>query len=161
MLYKSVIALLASTLLAGAASAAAEPMMNAQDPAGLYASLKEMGYAPDSVDTSSDSPTTVITSGGSRYWLVLGGCTAKRDCDYLVVGSSFSDVVDPPTAWVAEQNKDFDLLKVWTNDQKQLTYSSALLTTGLTRAQFRAFMDALTGSESALGNHAAEAKLVK
>ena len=58
MLYKSVIALLASTLLAGAASAAAEPMMNAQDPAGLYASLKDMGYAPDPVDTSMMADAT-------------------------------------------------------------------------------------------------------
>jgi hypothetical protein len=160
MLYKSVVAFVASAVLAGAASAA-EPMMNAQDPAALAASLKEMGYAPDPIDTASDSPSTVITSGGSRYWLVLGGCTNKRACDYLVLGSSFSDVVDPPAAWVAEQNKDFDTLKVWTNDQKQLTYSASVLTTGLTRAQFRAFLDALTGSESVLGNRASEAKLVK
>lgn len=160
MLYKSVVALAASAMFSGAALAA-EPMMNAQDPTALAASLKEMGYAPDPIDASSESPSTVITSGGSRYWVALGGCTGKRDCGYMVVGSSFSDVVDPPAGWVAEQNKDFDLLKVWTNDQKQLTYSSSILTTGLTRAQFRAFMDALTGSETALGNHASEAKLVK
>ena len=160
MLYKSAIFLAASTMLVGAALAA-EPMMNAQDPAAFYASLKEMGYAPDPIDMASDTPSTVITSGGSRYWAVLGGCTDKRDCDYLVVGSSFIDVVDPPVAWVAGQNKDFDTLKVWTNDQKQLTYSASVLTTGLTRTQFRAFLDALTGSESVLGNRASEAKLVK
>lgn len=160
MIYKPVLACLAATILAGTA-VAAEPMMNAEDPAALVASLKEMGYAPDPIDVASDSPSTVITSSGSRYWAVLGGCTGKRDCDYLVLGSSFSDVVDPPAAWVAEQNKDFDTLKVWINDQKQLTYSASVLTTGLTRAQFRAVMDALTGSEAVLGNRASEAKLVK
>ena len=153
--------LLVLTAAAGAAHAAGEPGFNAKDPAALYDNLQSMGYAPDPIDAKSDPPSTVITASGSRYWVVTGGCTAGRDCRYIVVGASFNDVVDPPADWLAKQNRDFDLIKVWLNDKKWLTYSATLPTEGLTRSQFRNFMDGIIESEAALGKQATEDRLIK
>ena len=97
--------LLVLTVAAGAAHAAGEPGFDAKDPAALYDNLQSMGYAPDPIDAKSDPPSTVITASGSRYWVVTGGCTAGRDCRYIVVGASFNDVVDPPADWLAFREK--------------------------------------------------------
>lgn len=156
---KSIVVVAAA--LWSAPTMAAEPALNAGNAAGLYTSLKDMGYAPTPIEIKPDIASTVITSNGSQYWLVLGGCTDKKGCSYIVVGSSFTDVVEPPTAWLLDQNKDLDLIKVWLNDDKLLTYSASVLTADLTRTQFRAFVDTLIVSEVLLGQRAIEAKLVK
>jgi hypothetical protein len=150
--------LLAAMLLAGA-QGGADPAMNASEPSALRASLSEMGYAPESMDMTSDTPSTVITSGGGKFWLAMGGCDRRRTCSYVVVGSTFTDVIDPPAAWINEQNRDLDLVKVWLNEKKEVSYAASVLTAGLTRGQFRAFMDALVESEGVLGRRAVEAKL--
>ena len=149
----------AAALALAAAQGGGDPPMNASDPATLEASLREMGYAPDPMDMSSDTPSTVITSGGGKFWVAMGGCDRRRNCNYVVVGSTFNDVVDPPAAWLLEQNRDLDLIKVWLNDAKEVTYGSSILAHGLTRSQFRAFMEALIDSEGTLGRRAIEAKL--
>ena len=146
-------------LLMAAAQAGGDPPMNAADPAGLEASLREMGYAPEAMDMSSDTPSTVISSGGGKFWIAMGGCDRRRACAYLVVGSSFNDVIDPPLAWVNEQNRDLDLIKLWLNDSKELSYGTSMLTQGLTRGQFRATLDSLIDSEGTLGRRAVDAKL--
>jgi hypothetical protein len=152
--------ILAALLIAGAQNEG-EPAMKASDPAALEQSLREMGYAPDPMDMSTDTPSTVLAAGGGKFWLAMGGCERRRNCAYLVVGAAFKDVVDPPASWVNEQNYDLDLVKLWTNEKKELAYGANILTTGLTRAQFRAFIDALVNSENVIGRRAVEAKLTQ
>lgn len=130
-----------------------------ETPAALHGALKDMGFAPEELDLSG-APSTVITSNNSRYWVVLGGCTDKKACKTLMIGSTYTDVL-PPLEWVNKQNESFDLLKVWLNDKKQLSYSVQVPTAGLTRPQLRALVEALNASAAQLGDDAIEAKLVK
>jgi Putative bacterial sensory transduction regulator len=151
--------LAAAVLLGTPLHAQTERPIGVDTPAALHGALKDMGFAPEALDLSG-APSTVITSNDSRYWVVLGGCTDKKACKTLMVGSTFTDVLPPPD-WVNKQNESFDLLKVWLNDKKQLSYSVQVPTAGLTRPQLRALVDALNASAGQLGQDAIEAKLVK
>ncbi len=57
-------------------------------------------------------------------------------------------------------NESFDLIKVWVNDKHLLTYSTAFIAEGMSRATFRATVDGMIASESGLANEAATAKLL-
>ncbi len=128
-------------------------------PSALHTALRDMGFAPEELDLSG-APSTVITSNDSRYWVVLGGCSDKKACKTLMIGSTFTDVT-PSLDWVNKQNESFDLLKLWLNDKKQLSYSVQVPTAGLTRPQLRALVDGLNNSAAQLGQDAIDAKLVK
>ncbi|NNM76040.1 hypothetical protein HJG53_03850 [Sphingomonas sp. ID1715] len=148
-----------AALVAAPLHAQAERPIGVETPSALHAALKDMGYAPEALDLSG-APSTVITSNDSRYWVVLGGCSDKKACKTLMIGSSFTDVM-PPMEWVNKQNESFDLLKVWLNDKKQLAYSVQVPTSGITRPQLRALIDGLNNSSAQLGQDAIDAKLVK
>ncbi len=146
---------------ASTAQAQADPPMRAESGEGLYASLRDMGFQPEPLDTSG-SPTTVITSGGDRYWVVLGGCNEqKRACKTVMVGSKFTDVVNPPLEWVNSMNASYDLLKVWVTDDRTLGYSVQAPAAAMSRANFRALVDGLSGASIALGTDAKEAGLIR
>lgn len=151
--------LIASVTLMAAPLHAQERPIGVETPAALHAALQEMGYAPDALDLSG-APSTVITSTDSRYWVVLGGCTDKKACKTLMIGSTFTDVA-ASLDWVNKQNESFDLLKVWLNDKKQLSYGVQVPTVGVTRPQLRALIDGLNTSAAQLGQDAIDAKLVK
>lgn len=152
--------LVLSLLLAGVpALAQSEPPIGADDPAKLHAALGAMGFTPDTLDLSG-SPSTVITSNDSRYWVVLGGCTDKKGCKTLMIGSTFNDA-SPTLDWINKQNESFDLLKVWRNDKGQLSYAVQVPTGGITRPQLRALVDGLNASSAQLAQDAIDAKLVK
>ena len=151
--------LIASVTLMAAPVHAQERPIGVEAPAALHAALQEMGYAPDVLDLSG-APSTVITSNDSRYWVVLGGCTDKKACKTLMIGSTFTDVA-ASLDWVNKQNESFDLLKVWLNDKKQLSYGVQVPTVGVTRPQLRALIDGLNTSAAQLGQDAIDAKLVK
>lgn len=139
--------------------AQSERPIGADTPSSLHAALSDMGYTPEALDLSG-APSTVIVSDDRRYWVVLGGCTDKKACKTLMMGSTFTDVA-PSLAWVNQQNESFDLLKVWLNDKKQLSYSVQVPTAGLTRPQLRTLIDSLNSSAAQLGQDAIDAKLVK
>lgn len=148
-----------AALVSAPLHAQAERPIGAETPAALHGALRDMGYAPEALDLSG-APSTVITSNDSRYWVVLGGCADKKACKTLMIGSTFTDVA-PPLEWVNKQNESFDLLKMWLNDKKQLSYAVQVPTAGLTRPQLRALVDGLNNSAAQLGQDAIDAKLVK
>jgi hypothetical protein len=151
--------LAAAALLGAPAYAQIERPVGVETPAALHGALKDMGYAPEDLDMSG-APSTVITSNNSRYWVVLGGCTDQKACKTLMVGSTFTDVA-ASLDWVNQQNESFDLLKLWLNDKKELSYSVQVPTAGLTRPQLRSLIDGLNTSAAQLGQDAIDAKLVK
>lgn len=151
---------LAAACLSTTAAAQADPPMRADSSEGLYASLRDMGFQPDPMDTSG-SPSTIITSAGDRYWVILGGCNEqKRGCKTVMVGSRFTDVVNPPLDWVNKMNVAYDLLKVWITEEGELGYGVQAPATAMSRANFRALIDGLGGAAGSLGQDAKEAGLV-
>lgn len=152
--------LAAAGILAASSAQAAEPSMGASDPATLYASLQAMGCSPEPLSVAG-APSTIIVSQGQRFWVVLGGCDEKKACKTLMVGATYTDVVNPPLDWINRQNESYDLIKVWINKERQLAYSAQMPTLGVTRPQFRTLVDSLTQSARQLGQDALEAKLVK
>ena len=140
------------------ASAETPAAINIADPAIFTAQLREMGYAPDAF-TGDVAPTSVIHSGSSSYGLVLGGCTNGKDCSYVVVFGSFTDIVNPPADWMIKQNVDYDVIKVWLNDSRQLTYSTPIIANGLPRSSFRAAVDLFIDSGQSLAREALVAGL--
>lgn len=150
---------LSALLVCAPALAQSEPPIGIGDPAALHRALGAMGFAPEKLDLSG-APSTVITSNDSRYWVVLGGCTDKKGCKTLMIGSTFNDAA-PTLDWINKQNESFDLLKVWRNDKGQLSYAVQVPTAGVTRPQLRALIDALNASSAQLAQDAIDAKLVK
>lgn len=132
-----------------------------QDPQLFLAQLKEMGYAPAPLDLSDETPQTEIKVRGGPLAIVLGGCTNKKNCTYVVAGGHFSDILNPPAAWVARQNSDYDLIKISVTDKGQLSYVSSAYVEGLPRETFRAWIDQVDASSSELGQLAKKDGLVK
>lgn len=149
----------AAAMSATAAAAQPVPMMNAEDPVKLHAAMTEMGYAPEPLSLGT-APSTVITLRGISYFVILGGCTDAKACKTVMIGSRYTDVVNPPLDWVNKQNEQYDLLKVWVNPNGDLGYAVQAPAEGMTRRNFRALIDGLLNSGTQLGKDAIEAKLV-
>jgi hypothetical protein len=135
------------------ASAETASALSLADPAVFSAQLREMGYDLEPFETGQ-VPTTIIRQGSDVYSMALGGCTASRNCKYLVLISSFSDISNPPADWVAKHNADYDMIKVWVNDDHHLTYSIAMVVDGMPRSTFRANVDLFTDSGNSLAREA-------
>ena len=143
-----------------AAQAATPAAVSLKDPAVFVQQLREMGYAPEPIEGSS-SPTFVINSAAGKLVITMGGCTANRDCSYVVLLSSFHDVKRPPADWVAARNAEFDLIKVWVNDEGLLTYSAGFFAEGMDRGLFRSWIDSTEASGTDLAQQAIKAGIVK
>lgn len=135
------------------ASAETPAALTLADPAVFAAQLREMGYDPEPFD-NAQVPTTVIHHDSSAYSVALGGCSAGRNCKYLVLLGSFSDIANPPADWVARHNADYDMIKVWVNDDHHLTYSTAMVVDGMPRSTFRANLDLFVDSGNGLAREA-------
>jgi hypothetical protein len=147
----------AAALLVGAAPPPGETPISIKDPAAFLVQLREMGYAPDAYDPADESPTTVLHLKDETLAVVLGGCTNKRDCKYVVLLASFSDVAAPPEAFIAKMNASYDMLKVWSGDDHKLHYSMGAIVEGMPRASFRALVDEVVDSSSDLAGEVVKA----
>lgn len=144
-----------------AASAPTPAAITIRDPSVFLKQLGEMGYAPDAYEAGDTTLTTVIHLRQETLALVLAGCEKGRNCRYLVAVGSFTDIATPPTDWVARMNADYDLIKVWTNDEKRLSYSDGAVVEGMPRETFRSWIDEVVVSSDALGQEALKAGLAK
>lgn len=55
--------------------------------------------------------------------LVFGQCTDNRSCDYLLLVTTFNDLINSPSDWVSAHNMEIDLGKVWVNGNGTLSYA--------------------------------------
>jgi hypothetical protein len=146
-----------AALAIGVPANAADTAISIKDPAQFQQQLSEMGYAPDPFDLSTDTPTTVLHLPNETLALVLGGCVQHENCQYVAVVGHFTDVANVPPEWVAKMNVEYDLIKVWTNDDGFLSYSSGAPLDGASRAVFRAWIQSILDSSSDLGSEALKA----
>ena len=146
-------AVAACWLLTTPAGAETPAPLTLATPAVFAAQLREMGYDPEPFE-DGQVPTTVIHHDSSTYSIALGGCSAGRNCKYLVLVGSFSDIANPPADWVAKHNADYDMIKVWVNEDHRLTYSTGMVVDGMSRSTFRANLDLFADSGNNLAREA-------
>jgi predicted nucleic acid-binding Zn finger protein len=153
---------LTAFLFAAAPAAQAEPAqpLSAADPDAFVGQLSAMGFAVEPV-ASGETPTSAIKIGESDYVLAFGGCTAGKDCRYVILLGKYSDVTNPPAQWVAKENADFDYIKVWLADDGQLTFSTGLIVEGMGADTFKASVQMFVDSAADLAKDAIDAGLTK
>ena len=144
-------------LIMAPAIAVAETPIDGTDPAILEQQLREMGYAPDKFDIGTETATTVLHFPSETLVLVLGGCTGGKKCTYAALAGHFNDVKNTPADWVAKMNSSYDLIKVWLNDDGELSYSGASVITGMQRATLKGWIDLVIQSSDDLGAEAIKA----
>ena len=81
-------------------------------------------------------------------------CTAGKDCKYITLVASYSDVINPPASWVQQMNDEFDLLRVGVNDSKQLYMFGAYVIEGLPQAELKRILDFWASDTAAIGDEA-------
>jgi ankyrin repeat protein len=150
-----------SVLLAAAAAAATPAAITLKDPDIFVRQLTEMGYAPDTIDKQGETVTMVAHLAKSGLVVVLGGCTASKECTYVVLLGTFTDANSATPEWIAKMNGNYDLIKVWKNDAGRLTYSSSAVAEQMSRASFRKWIELVDQSSEDLGQEAVKAGFTK
>lgn len=146
-------------LLAGAAHA--EDNL-ATDPATLAKTLTEMGYKPGKTETIDGIPYFEADVDGTPTVFTFGGCSKLQlTCTYIVLTSSYSDVVEPPSEWLTKKNLDLDLVKLYTRDDKTLGFNHGFSTIGLSRVGLKTVLENWTSSANAIATDALSSKLIK
>lgn len=148
-----IIAAAVAVLLPTAAPAGAQAI-SIKDPQAFAATLTEMGRAPTPVTQADTTPEFDINIDGFLSTLRMQDCTAGRDCKYITLVASYSDVINPPQAWVQKMNDEFDLLRVGTNDKGHLYMFGAYVVEGLPRAELQRIFDYWGADTAAIGREA-------
>lgn len=148
-----IIGVVAAAFLAVAPPAHAQAV-SIQNPANFWSTLKAMGYAPTPITNADTTPEFDITVDGFATTLRLQGCTAGKDCKYMTLVASFSDVIDAPLNWTQQMNDEFDLLRVGTNDKGQLYMFGGYVVEGLPRSELKRIFDYWGADTSAIGQEA-------
>lgn len=153
-------AILALMLSAGSTAAAAqERPVSIRDPAKFAATLREMGFQPGELAKDTNSPAFLMTVGDQPTRFTFGGCTARVDCKYLYLSSSYSDIPNPPKAWLDRMNDHFDIIKVDTDADNVLYFSATHVIEGVPRTTLKLILDMWVTDANALAQEAVSAKL--
>jgi hypothetical protein len=146
-----------------AAQAAPAQGVNGRDPAAFAKTLTDMGYSPTKLETSDDIPMFNAEISGTDTAFVFGGCVGGKDCSYIALVSSFTDVSNPPTEWINRMNRDYDLGKLWINGDKNLSFSLVIPmgVEPIPRGTLRFALEQWTAFVNTVADSARQEKLVK
>jgi Putative bacterial sensory transduction regulator len=140
---------------------AGEPEKIGRDAVTLRKTLTEMGYVLNSPQAPSDPNVLSVQIGETPTAIVLGGCDKlKTNCTYMVLVSSFTNVVNPSDQWINEQNQEYDLMKFYRREDKTLGFTHGFVTGDLTRASLKSIFELWNTSANDVGQVALKAKLV-
>jgi hypothetical protein len=153
--------IMAGAMLAATPALAQQKPLDAGDAEAFLGQLREMGYVPGTLTMERGHPITVLKDGDNSYALSFSGCTGMKKCRYVTMVGAFTDVVNPPADWVAKENRDFDLIKVWVSNKGTLIYGTTTVIEGWPGANFRSWMALFRDSEIQLAVEARNAKLIK
>lgn len=147
-----------AAIVAAMASLPAAAQLNSaisiKDPAAFVTQLREMGYKPEAMKTEKGAPQVDIEIDGFGATLRMVGCTEGRDCKYITLAATYSDIISPPKEWIARLNDQFDLVRVGTNEDGTLYMFAAHVVEGLPRAQFERIMNFYAADTSDIGQEA-------
>ena len=157
---RPIIAAVTAILLTSAAPAQAQAV-SIRNPAGFWSTLKAMGYTPTPITKADTTPEFDITINGFTSTLRLQGCAAGKDCKYMTLVASYSDVLNAPQPWIQQMNDEFDLLRVGTNDSGQLYMFGAYVIEGLPQAELKRIFDYWSADTAAIGQEAIDGGYTK
>jgi hypothetical protein len=150
---RSIITAAAAALLVSAAPAHAQTV-SIQNPANFWSTLKAMGYAPTPIAKADTTPEFDVTIDGFVTTLRLQGCTAGKDCKYMTLVASYTDVVNAPQAWIQKMNDEFDLLRIGVNEQGHLYMFGAYVVEGLPQRELKRIFDYWRADTAGIGQEA-------
>lgn len=148
-----IIMAVAAACLASAAPVQAQTV-SIKNPANFWSTLKTMGYAPTPIANADKTPEFDVSINGFSSTLRLAGCTEGKDCKYMTLVASYSDVINAPAAWIQKMNDEFDLLRVGTNDKGQLYMFGAYVVEGLPQSELKRIFDYWAADTSGIGQEA-------
>jgi len=125
-----------------------------KDPVAFRNTLSAMGYSPSPLVSADTTPEFDIDIDGFSSTLRMQRCTAGKNCEYITLVASYSDVVSPPVNWVQQMNDEFDLLRVGINDSKQLYMFGAYVIEGLPKSELKRILDYWGSDTAAIGDEA-------
>ena len=129
MMFRQILIALALAASAFAAPAAAQNV-SGSDPAAVRVLFERWGFAPTPMVVEDNVPLFDVTIDGIGAVVAFGGCTAARNCTYLVVNATYSDVPDPPFEWLNAQNREFDLITASRNAAGLLSLRTSVMLGG-------------------------------
>ncbi|HMO75167.1 MAG TPA: hypothetical protein PKD99_04410 [Sphingopyxis sp.] len=136
------------------AAPAAAQSVSIKDPAAFRATLDRMGYAPTPLQKADTTPEFDIEIDGFATTLRLQKCEAGRNCGYMTLVASYSDVLHAPQAWVQQMNDEFDMLRIGTNDRGQLYMFGAYVVEGLPQRELKRIFDYWAADTAAIAEEA-------
>lgn len=151
-------------LCAGASAAPAQhgAMIHARSVEAFGAALASMGYAPGAPETVQGVPVLRVDIGGQPTAIAFGGCNTGRDCSYVVLTTSYTDV-EPQPDWLGRMNDNYDLVKLTRNEQGTLSIRSgiALGSDGIPVTTFRMILDQWQAALGEVAQAAIDERLVR
>lgn len=145
---------------APALAAPAERPVSIKDPAAFVSVLRDMGYQPGELAKDTKNPAFVVAIGDQATRITFGGCTGRTGCKYLYLSSSYSDVPNPPKAFLDKMNDQFDIIKVDTDADNDLFFSATHVIEGVPRTTLKLILEMWVTDAKALAQEAISAKLV-
>lgn len=154
-----VAAALAGLLPASGASA----QINAGDPAAIAKTLTAMGYKPGAITMMEGTPILKIELAGFDTAIGFTDCTQGKQCKHMFLVSRFTDVKDPPMAWINKRNFELDVAKVWVGDDHTTGFSISVPTGGeqISPGMLRYVIDSWQNVIAYLSQSAQQEKLIQ
>ena len=131
---------LAACAIGVAAPAHAQSLVRAQNPETIRALFETWGYRPTPLRTVDDQPLFEATIDGLQNAVVVGGCTAGRDCTHIVLLVTYDDVPNAPYEWLNRQNFHYNLVTAMRREDGLLTLRTGIMlgTEGIPASAIRA-----------------------
>lgn len=136
-----------------------ERPVSIKDPALLAGVLRDMGYQPGELAKDTKNPAFFVTIGDQATRITFGGCAGGEACKYIYLSSSYSDVPNPPKAFLDRMNDQFDVIKVDTDADNDLFFSATHVIEGVPRTTLKLILDMWVNDANALAQEAVSAKL--
>ncbi|MBX3565792.1 MAG: hypothetical protein KF730_14575 [Sphingomonas sp.] len=153
--------LLALLTIASPALAQGRPLEGGDVPA-FSLRLGEMGFKPGVMQPlGNGSLGTTIMVDGDPMQIVFSECEGFETCDYLTLSATFSEIVNPPAAFVARENVRIDPIKVWVDQQQHLGFSATAVVQGWSEINFITWTRLISASRRQLMRDVIEAGLHK
>ena len=153
----------AALWLAVPATAQAQQLVSARDPAAIRALFESWGYRPAAIQGADDQPVFQATIGGIVSAVVLGGCTRGRNCNHVVLVSTYSDVPNPPFEWLNRQNFHYNLVTAMRREDGLLSLRMGIMLgpQGVPASTIRAAIDDWIAVNGEIAESAGEVGLVR
>lgn len=141
---------------------AQETIVSAADPEALRSQFGSWGYQPSAMNGEAGMPIFTANISGVRTVVVLGGCTAARNCNHVVFVATYSDVPNPPYEWLNRQNFDYNLVTAMRNADGLLSLRSGIfIGTGIRLSTLRFAIEDWIAVNGEITRNARDAGIVR